>query len=78
MYVDATNMSGASLFLGGRNGSTVTGTANLIMAAVLAPGTTRIESAACEPEIIDLCQLLVKMGAHIEQIGGPRAHHPRR
>jgi UDP-N-acetylglucosamine 1-carboxyvinyltransferase len=41
------------------------------MAAVLAPGTTRIESAACEPEIIDLCQLLVKMGARIEQIGGP-------
>ena len=41
------------------------------MAAVLAPGTTRIESAACEPEIIDLCQLLVKMGARIEKIGGP-------
>ena len=71
VYVDATDMRGASLFLGGRNGSTVTGTANLIMAAVLAPGTTRIESAACEPEIIDLCQLLIKMGAHIEKIGGP-------
>lgn len=71
VYVDAANMRGSSLFLGGRNGSTVTGTANLIMAAVLAPGTTRIESAACEPEIIDLCQLLVKMGARIEQIGGP-------
>ena len=71
VYVDATIMHGASLFLGGRNGSTVTGTANLIMAAVLVPGTTRIESAACEPEIIDLCQLLIKMGAHIEKIGGP-------
>jgi UDP-N-acetylglucosamine 1-carboxyvinyltransferase len=71
VYIDAENMRGSSVFLGGRNGSTVTGTANLIMAAVLAPGTTRIESAACEPEIIDLCQLLVKMGARIEQIGGP-------
>lgn len=71
VYVDASDIRGSNLFLGGRNGSTVTGTANLLMAAVLAPGTTRIESAACEPEIIDLCNLLVKMGAKIEQIGGP-------
>ena len=71
VHIDASNIRGSDLFLGGRNGSTVTGTANLIMAAVLTPGTTRIESAACEPEIIDLCQLLVKMGAQIEQIGGP-------
>ena len=41
------------------------------MAAVLAPGTTRIECAACEPEVVDLCNLLVKMGASIEGIGSP-------
>ena len=65
VYVDAANMRGSSIFLGGRNGSTVTGTANLIMAAVLAPGTTRIESAACEPEIIDLIIFLNKLGSKI-------------
>jgi UDP-N-acetylglucosamine 1-carboxyvinyltransferase len=39
------------------------------MAAVLAPGTTRLESAACEPEVDDLCKMLVQMGANIEGIG---------
>ncbi len=71
VHVDASQITGSDVFLGGRNGSTVTGTANLIMASVLAPGKTRIESAACEPEIIDLCQMLIKMGAKIENIGGP-------
>jgi UDP-N-acetylglucosamine 1-carboxyvinyltransferase len=41
----------------------------MIMAAVLAPGITRIESAACEPEVVDLCEMLVKMGARIQGIG---------
>jgi UDP-N-acetylglucosamine 1-carboxyvinyltransferase len=41
------------------------------MAAVLAPGTTHLECAACEPEVVDLCNLLVKMGASIEGIGSP-------
>jgi len=68
--IDASKLSGNYLFLGGRHGSTVTGTANMVMAAVLAPGITRIESAACEPEVVDLCQMLVKMGACIEGIGG--------
>jgi UDP-N-acetylglucosamine 1-carboxyvinyltransferase len=68
--VDASNLRGDYLFLGGRHGSTVTGTANMVMAAVLAPGITRIESAACEPEVVDLCEMLVKMGAKIEGIGG--------
>ena len=71
VIVDASKIKGNDLFLGGRSGSTVTGTANLIMASVLAPGITRIECAACEPEIIDLCKFLVKMGAKIENIGGP-------
>jgi UDP-N-acetylglucosamine 1-carboxyvinyltransferase len=67
--VNAQRAEGNQLFLGGRHGSTVTGTANLLMAATLIPGTTQIESAACEPEITDLCQLLVSMGAKISGIG---------
>lgn len=69
--VDAAEIKGGPIFLGGRSGSTVTGTANILMAAVLTPGTTRIECAACEPEVVDLCNLLVKMGAQIEGIGSP-------
>ena len=71
VHVDASDMCGGPVFLGGRSGSTVTGTANILMAAALAPGTTRIECAACEPEVVDLCNLLVKMGARIEGIGSP-------
>jgi len=71
VHVDASDIRGGPVFLGGRSGSTVTGSANIIMAAVLAPGTTRIECAACEPEVVDLCNLLVKMGARIEGIGSP-------
>lgn len=69
LHLDAENLSGTRLFLGGRHGSTVTGTANLLMAAVLAEGTTIIDSAACEPEITDLCRMLTAMGANIEGIG---------
>lgn len=71
IYVDASKMVGGRIFLGGRSGSTVTGTANIVMAAVLAPGITRLECAACEPEVVDLCNLLVKMGAQIDGIGSP-------
>lgn len=67
--IDARRAEGSHIFLGGRHGSTVTGTANLLMAAVLTPGKTRIDSAACEPEVVDLCDMLVGMGAHIEGIG---------
>ncbi len=49
--------------------ASVTGTANLIMAAVLANGKTTIYNAACEPYIQQLCKMLVKMGARIEGIG---------
>lgn len=48
--------------------ASVTGTANIILAAVLAEGTTTIYNAACEPYIQQLCRLLVKMGAKIEGI----------
>lgn len=49
--------------------ASVTGTANLIMAAVLANGKTTIYNAACEPYIQQLCKMLVKMGARIKGIG---------
>lgn len=48
---------------------TVTGTENLLMAAVLADGITVLENSACEPEVTDLAECLVKMGAKIEGIG---------
>lgn len=49
--------------------ASITGTANLIMTAVLAEGVTTIYNAACEPYIQQLCRMLVKMGARIEGIG---------
>jgi UDP-N-acetylglucosamine 1-carboxyvinyltransferase len=51
---------------------TVTGTENLLMAATLAEGETVLENAACEPEVTDLANLLVAMGAKIEGIGSNR------
>ncbi|WP_289859781.1 UDP-N-acetylglucosamine 1-carboxyvinyltransferase [uncultured Muribaculum sp.] len=49
--------------------ASVTGTANIIMAAILAKGTTTIYNAACEPYIQQLCRMLCRMGAKIEGIG---------
>jgi len=65
-------LKGKRIFLGGPFGSTVLGTANVLMASTLAKGTTVIESAACEPEIADLADCLNKMGARISGIGSPR------
>ena len=65
-------LRGKEIFLGGPFGSTVLGTANVLMASVLAKGRTVIESAACEPEITDLASCLNKMGARIIGIGSPR------
>lgn len=48
--------------------ASVTGTANIVMAAVLAKGTTTIYNAACEPYVQQLCRLLNRMGAHIEGV----------
>jgi UDP-N-acetylglucosamine 1-carboxyvinyltransferase len=72
-YVQATakRLVGASMFLGGRSGSTVLGTANVMMAATLAQGVTIIESAACEPEVVDLANFLNAMGAKIAGAGSP-------
>jgi len=63
---------GARVYLGGRFGSTVLGTANVMSAATLARGRTMIECAACEPEIADLARLLTAMGARIRGAGTPR------
>jgi UDP-N-acetylglucosamine 1-carboxyvinyltransferase len=72
-YVHATakRLVGTAMFLGGRAGSTVLGTANVMMAAVLAEGVTVIESAACEPEVVDLAKFLTSMGANIVGAGSP-------
>ncbi|MFG0246643.1 MAG: UDP-N-acetylglucosamine 1-carboxyvinyltransferase [Phycisphaerales bacterium JB052] len=63
---------GDTVFLGGPFGSTVLGTANVMSAATLAQGTTVIECAACEPEIVDLADMLNAMGAKISGAGSPR------
>ncbi len=68
---EARRLIGADLFLGGRAGSTVLGTANVMMAATLAEGVTVIESAACEPEVVDLACFLNAMGAKITGAGSP-------
>ncbi len=65
-------LHGAEVFLGGPFGSSVTATANVMMAAALAEGHTAIESAACEPEIVDLANFLNACGARIKGHGTPQ------
>lgn len=67
--VKSSDLKGGDVFLGGRFGSSVLATANVMMAAVKARGITTIESAACEPELVDLAEYLNKMGARIEGAG---------
>ena len=64
--VEAKQLQGKYMLL---DEASVTGTANIIMAAVLSQGTTTIFNAACEPYVLQLCRLLVKMGAKITGIG---------
>jgi UDP-N-acetylglucosamine 1-carboxyvinyltransferase len=71
IHARAGKLRGAEVFLGGRSGPTVLGTANVMMAAVLADGVTVIESAACEPEVVDLANFLISMGAKISGVGSP-------
>jgi UDP-N-acetylglucosamine 1-carboxyvinyltransferase len=68
----AKKLHGIEMFLGGPFGSTVLGTGNAMMAAVLAEGTTVIEMAACEPEVVDLANFLNACGASITGQGTPR------
>jgi UDP-N-acetylglucosamine 1-carboxyvinyltransferase len=67
----ARRLRGTEIFLGGRAGPTVLGTANVMMAATLAEGVTVLESAACEPEVVDLATFLSAMGAKISGAGSP-------
>lgn len=71
IVADGSRLRGGEMYLGGPFGSTVTGTANVLMAAVLAEGSTLIDMAACEPEVQDLANFLVAMGARISGIGTP-------
>lgn len=64
--IDASHLKGCYMLL---DEASVTGTANIIMAAVLAKGTTTIYNAACEPYLQQLCGMLVRMGAKIGGIG---------
>jgi UDP-N-acetylglucosamine 1-carboxyvinyltransferase len=70
--VFAPKLNGAVINLRGKFGPTVLGTDNVMMAAVLAEGTTVIEGAAAEPEVCDLADFLNKMGAKIEGAGTRR------
>src|SRR2546423_11264052 len=70
--VFAPKLTGAVVNLRGKFGPTVLGTDNVIMAAVLAEGTTVIEGAAQEPEVCDLADFLNKMGAKIDGAGTRR------
>ena len=71
VVAEVKRLHGNRIYLGGPFGSTVTGTCNVLSAAVLAEGETIIEAAACEPEVIDLGNLLNAMGAQIEGLGTP-------
>jgi len=65
-HVNGKNLKGASMLL---EEASVTGTANIVMAATMAKGKTTIYNAACEPYIQQLCKMLNKMGAKISGIG---------
>lgn len=64
--VEADHLHGTYILL---DEASVTGTANLLMAAVLAQGTTTLYNAACEPYIQQLCKMLISMGARIDGVG---------
>lgn len=65
-HIDATHLKGCYMLL---DEASVTGTANIVMAAVLAKGTTTLYNAACEPYLQQLCSMLNRMGAKISGIG---------
>ena len=64
--ISAIQLTGAYILM---DEISVTGTANIVMAAVMADGTTTIYNAACEPYLQQLCRLLIKMGANIKGVG---------
>ena len=64
-------LKGCRMYLGGAQGPTVLGTINVMCAAALAEGETVLVGAACEPEVLDCAELLIKMGARIKGHGTP-------
>jgi len=71
VIAEARQLKGAHMYLGGEYGSSVLATGNVMMAASLAKGKTIIEAAACEPEVWDLGEVLIAMGAKIKGHGTP-------
>ena len=69
--IDASNLEGCYMLL---DEASVTGTANIVMAAVMAKGTTTVYNAACEPYLQQLCSMLNRMGAKISGIGSNLLH----
>ncbi len=69
IWAEADELVGRKINLSGNNGPSVLATENVMMAASLAKGTTIIEGAACEPEVEDLANFLIKMGAKISGAG---------
>lgn len=69
VHAKAKRLVGREIYLGGAFGSSVLATDNVMMAAVLAEGVTQIENAAAEPEVVDLANFLIKMGAKIDGAG---------
>ena len=72
IIADGRRLKGGKVYLGGHFGSSVLATANVMMAATLAKGETVIENAACEPEVVDLTNFLIKMGAKISGVATHR------
>jgi UDP-N-acetylglucosamine 1-carboxyvinyltransferase len=70
-HIDGKNLKGAYMLL---DEASVTGTANIVMAAVLAEGKTTIYNAACEPYLQQLCDMLNRMGAKITGVGSNLLH----
>jgi UDP-N-acetylglucosamine 1-carboxyvinyltransferase len=70
-HLEAPHLKGCYLLL---DEPSVTGTANIVMAAVMAEGATTIYNAACEPYIQQLCKMLIRMGAKIKGVGSNLLH----
>ncbi|HAH39020.1 MAG TPA: UDP-N-acetylglucosamine 1-carboxyvinyltransferase, partial [Algoriphagus sp.] len=70
-HIDGKNLKGTYMLL---DEASVTGTANIVMAAVMAEGKTTIYNAACEPYLQQLCDMLNRMGAKITGVGSNLLH----
>ena len=72
VHAKASKLKGATIYLAGPHGPSVGATVNVLMAATAAEGTTVIESASSEPEVVDMANCLKAMGASIEGVGTSR------